>query len=632
MRSTPISTPLSAHCYHKAHFKPGENVAVVGLGTLGLGAVAIGPLFGGRVVAIGNDAYRLDLARRMGAHATLLYNDPDLHAKLAAFTDGAGIDLVVLTANPWPAYRTAVEIVRPNGRVAIVSLLGRGEADLDFNPLSMQYFYIKGISLIAVSGPAGYLYPNATRNPFWAEDHYAADREADPHALPDGRWPAGTEAADHPSLPLQRDGAGLRDGLPAREGDAGGGLQLAGVNQSGRTEETWQWRQHKKDLAYRFEVEDEIQLYRPRPAKRYMLCPAGGYYVKLELLPEGRLVAVFKGGDGIVGHVGASADRHLNGRRRELDAAARHRADGPRHRPHGAGADPRRGAGALFHPAPRISERDVGHIAGPRRPGLHGSLYGWRPNLDAARHHRYQHDPRARWLQPARQDGPTAGRHAADERLLQLPGQPAPRRPTSGTAQFGTVVLRSRDGGRTWGDASLLADGFVEPSLYVLPSGRLIGLVVQFMPGRNLWQTESDDGGYTWSPPRPITGYHEYSGAGLLLLQDGRLLLAYGHRSFPGGVRAMISRDEGRSWDQEHKVILSAESVYQFCGGGSSVQLADGKIVTAYFQHQGTGPSCTRARTGSAQGSSADPMPRWSNMTLPIYRNRSVLCFFSDHL
>jgi hypothetical protein len=44
-------------------------------------------------------------------------------------------------------------------------------------------------------------------------------------------------------------------------------------------------------------------------------------------------------------------------------------------------------------------------------------------------------------------------------------------------------VLRSRDGGRTWGDASLLADGYVEPSLCVLPSGRLIGLVAQFMPG-----------------------------------------------------------------------------------------------------------------------------------------------------
>ncbi len=169
---------LSAHCYHKAHFKASETVAVVGLGTLGLGAVAVGPLFGARVVAIGNDAFRMDLAKRMGAHATLLYNDPDLHAKLAEFTDGAGIDLVVLTANPWPAYRTAVEIVRPNGRVSIVSLLGRGEADLDFNPLSMQNFYIKGISLIAVSGPAGYLYPNGSGDPRTTRDQYTADRTA----------------------------------------------------------------------------------------------------------------------------------------------------------------------------------------------------------------------------------------------------------------------------------------------------------------------------------------------------------------------------------------------------------------------------------------------------------------------
>ncbi|MBX3051347.1 MAG: zinc-binding alcohol dehydrogenase [Caldilineaceae bacterium] len=173
---------LSAHCYHKAHFKPGETVAVVGLGTLGLGAVAIGPLFGARVVAIGNDAFRMDLAKRMGAHAALAYNDPDLQEKLAEFTGGAGIDLVVLTANPWPAYRTAVEIVRPNGRVSIVSLLGRGEADLTFNPLSMQYFYIKGISLIAVSGPAGYLYPNASGDPRTTRDHYTADRTAE-HVL-----------------------------------------------------------------------------------------------------------------------------------------------------------------------------------------------------------------------------------------------------------------------------------------------------------------------------------------------------------------------------------------------------------------------------------------------------------------
>jgi threonine dehydrogenase-like Zn-dependent dehydrogenase len=169
---------LSAHCYHKAHFRPGETVAVVGLGLLGLGAVALGPLFGARIIAIGNSEIRLEMARQMGAHAAFLSDDPQLEEKLENFGGGEGIDLVILTANPWPAYRTALQIVRPNGRVSIVSLLGRGEAALDFNPLAMELFYIKGISLIAVSGPAGYLYPDAGAARGSIADQYEADRRA----------------------------------------------------------------------------------------------------------------------------------------------------------------------------------------------------------------------------------------------------------------------------------------------------------------------------------------------------------------------------------------------------------------------------------------------------------------------
>lgn len=150
---------LSGLCYRKAAFEPGENVAVVGLGVLGLGAVALGPLFGARVAALGNSEIRLDMARRMGAHVSHLSDDPELGAKLDAFTEGVGIDLVILTANPWPAYRTAVRTVRNGGRVSIVSLLGRGEPSLDFNPLVLDWFYDKGISLIAVNGTAGYMFP-----------------------------------------------------------------------------------------------------------------------------------------------------------------------------------------------------------------------------------------------------------------------------------------------------------------------------------------------------------------------------------------------------------------------------------------------------------------------------------------
>lgn len=150
---------LSSLCYRKAQFQPGENVAVVGLGVLGLGAVALGPLFGARVVGLGNSPYRLELSERMGAHESFLSDDPDLATKLDDFTGGAGIDLVIQTANPWSAYQTSVEIVRPGGRVSIVALPGRGEPALDFNPLDMKWFYQKGISLIAVSGRSGHLFP-----------------------------------------------------------------------------------------------------------------------------------------------------------------------------------------------------------------------------------------------------------------------------------------------------------------------------------------------------------------------------------------------------------------------------------------------------------------------------------------
>lgn len=157
---------LSALCFRKANFQPGENVAVVGLGVLGLGAVALGPLVGARTIGIANSPIRLEMADSVGAHAGFLSDDPRLHTRLEESTRGDGIDLVILTANPWPAFRTALEIVRPGGRVAIVALSGRGEPPLDFNPLSMDLFYNKGISLVAVSGRAGQMYPAPDRDRF----------------------------------------------------------------------------------------------------------------------------------------------------------------------------------------------------------------------------------------------------------------------------------------------------------------------------------------------------------------------------------------------------------------------------------------------------------------------------------
>ena len=137
---------------------------------LGLGAVAVGAQIGARVIGLGNSPVRLDMARKMGAHACYMSDDPDLSDKLDEFTNGRGIDLVILTANPWPAFRTALEVVRNGGRVSIVSLQGRGEEKLDFNPLPMELFFVKGISLTSVSGAAGCLFPED-------EPRFGGDRE-----------------------------------------------------------------------------------------------------------------------------------------------------------------------------------------------------------------------------------------------------------------------------------------------------------------------------------------------------------------------------------------------------------------------------------------------------------------------
>ena len=207
---------LSALCYHKALFRPGETVAVVGLGTLGLGAVALGPLFGARTVALGNSDIRLQAARTMGAHEALMSDDPDLHAKLDRFSDGRGIDLVILTANPWPAYKTSLEIVRRDGRVAIVSLLGRGEDDLDFNPAG-------DAALLRQGGDAD---RRQRRRPQSLSAPGRAVGRGRGHAPPSaaraaahGGRRAPAEQADHPSAALHRDAAGVRHGVQAGQDD-----------------------------------------------------------------------------------------------------------------------------------------------------------------------------------------------------------------------------------------------------------------------------------------------------------------------------------------------------------------------------------------------------------------------------
>ncbi|HIE52121.1 MAG TPA: DUF1080 domain-containing protein [Armatimonadetes bacterium] len=145
--------------------------------------------------------------------------------------------------------------------------------------------------------------------------------------------------------------------------------------------------------------------------------------------------------------------------------------------------------------------------------------------------------------------------------------------------KYAAYLYRSRDQGRTWGEPTLIAEGYNETALLPLPDGRLLAFL---RDGGGIHQAESRDGGRTWSKPKRILDRGRHP-ADVIRLQSGHLLLTAGHRILPFGVLALLSRDGGRTWAWEQRVLLEWQSGNTDCGYPSSVQLDDGTIVTMCY-------------------------------------------------
>jgi len=99
-------------------------------------------------------------------------------------------------------------------------------------------------------------------------------------------------------------------------------------------------------------------------------------------------------------------------------------------------------------------------------------------------------------------------------------------------------------------------------------------------------QSESEDGGRSWSVPHSIGVWGLPSH--LLRLRDGRLLMSYGYRRPPYGNQARISEDEGRSWSAP--VSVSADGRGHDLGYPSTVQLGDESFVTVWYERMKSSP------------------------------------------
>jgi photosystem II stability/assembly factor-like uncharacterized protein len=200
----------------------------------------------------------------------------------------------------------------------------------------------------------------------------------------------------------------------------------------------------------------------------------------------------------------------------------------------------------------------------------------------------------------------------------------------------------SRDGGRTWGDevkpptwkvefehkGRKILRGVSEGSIVRARNGDLVAALRTDMPPKyyldggqkgvdyndgleGLGISVSKDDGKTWSPIRLLyeAGRHH---ARLVLLPNGDIVMTYIVRvdvrdgrlaSYQRGCEALVSRDNGQTWDPAKRYVLDAVDFFDGkkwfngeTGHLCSTLLPDGRILTAYGKYVTKGACLIRWR------------------------------------
>lgn len=108
--------------------RPGDTVAVVGAGPVGLAAVATARLYSpDRIIAVDRLSGRLQSAARLGADAHVLASD-EPEQLVADLTDGLGADVAIEAVGLPETFEMCTRMVRAGGHVANVGVHGKPAA------------------------------------------------------------------------------------------------------------------------------------------------------------------------------------------------------------------------------------------------------------------------------------------------------------------------------------------------------------------------------------------------------------------------------------------------------------------------------------------------------------------------
>jgi alcohol dehydrogenase len=122
---------------------PGDTIAIVGAGPIGLATVLTAKLYTpGRIIAIDLAESRLEKAREFGADVTINSAREDVLARVMELTGGLGADVAVEAVGVPETFELCTELVRPGGRVANVGVHGHPAT------LHLEKLWIRDVTII----------------------------------------------------------------------------------------------------------------------------------------------------------------------------------------------------------------------------------------------------------------------------------------------------------------------------------------------------------------------------------------------------------------------------------------------------------------------------------------------------
>ena len=126
----------------EANIKPGDTVAILGCGPVGLMATQVASTFSPeKIYAVDSVVERLEMAAKFGAEP-VNSSKVDVPTHLQEATGDRGVDVVLECVGVIPALLTAIDSVRAGGKVVVVGVHSEPEMELPLNLV-----FVKGIDL-----------------------------------------------------------------------------------------------------------------------------------------------------------------------------------------------------------------------------------------------------------------------------------------------------------------------------------------------------------------------------------------------------------------------------------------------------------------------------------------------------